>query len=265
MKFNKFKNFKQSIFDMINEEAENQENYEELETLVRKGAMIKVGTKGGGVAYVPKTSSASQNCGYQRFTKPLGIAALIDLAITRVTANIAGTDIEYALFCQNAFATQYSGIVNPVVGGTFVTDSTNPLQFDFVHTVGANTDRVRLTSTQIPYASFLQAQSSDVFRIEHSLMSLSDQTQVSAFNRAIFLGSRSLFGASGRNPLPPQSFRRPSNLQTGLVEIGSPEKPLGIGIDKSAFWISSIQATAGFSVTQSMFISRVDKLDKSIL
>jgi hypothetical protein len=193
-----------------------------------------------------------------------GIEALLDITVTRLTNTIAES-LEFALFGQNQFSTKYDGIIQLSSGMTLVIDTTDPNQVDFVFTKGANTDIVRVTSSQLPYLSFLDSLASDMFQSDKIRYSLGDATQLVQFSKAIFFVNRSLFGNSGRVPLPVNSFKDPFQQQNGIIDLGTDLKPLKMKVDKNSTLVTSIIPVAGFNFTMSFFVNKLEKINRASL
>jgi hypothetical protein len=194
-----------------------------------------------------------------------GTQALIDIVVTRLTTNLAGIDLPFAIFGFTFVPTQYFGLISTPSGLTFSVDVSNPLRLDFVWTNGIVTDRVRVSTTQTNYVSFLQGLASDMFQVEKVRMTLSDTTNTDQFNRSIELGEKTMFGKRSFNPIPVQSLKSPYQQQTNIIDLGTDEKPLNWGVDKNVVLLSQIKAVENFSVTYSTFISNLERLQYSMM
>lgn len=191
--------------------------------------------------------------------------ALIDIVVTRMSANLVGVDLPFSILGFTHLATQYFGMISPPVGLTFSVDTSNPTRLDFVWTNGIATDRVRVSTTQNNYVAFLQGLSSDMFEVEKVRMTLSDAINIDQFNRSIELGEKTMFGKRSFVPIPVQSLKSPYQQQTNIIDLGTDDKPLKWGVDKNVVLLSQIKAVEGFSVTYSTFISNLERLNYSML
>jgi hypothetical protein len=191
--------------------------------------------------------------------------ALVDIVVTRLSANLVGVDLPFAILGFTHLATQYFGMITPPSDLSFSVDTSNPTRLDFVWTNGILTDRVRVTTTQNNYVAFLQGLASDMFMVSKVRMTLSDTTNIDQFNRSVELGEKTMFGKRTFVPIPVQSLKSPHQFQTNIIDLGTDEKPLKWGVDKNVVLLSQIKAVAGFSNTFSTFISNLERLNYSML
>lgn len=184
-------------------------------------------------------------------------AAIFDIVVTRLTANIVGVNLPFALFGAQHLQNQYNGIIDSVNGAALtvsaglIGSAGNQVRFSYL--VGGNTDVVTIECTSgAQYPAFLQALVAGKFRINKIRMSLSDSTQLTQLSRGFSYFDFSMFGKQTKNKLPISSFKSPEQLQNAIVDI-----PFVGEIDAESGFASDIIATAAFSVTYSVFVEKI--------
>ena len=203
--------------------------------------------------------------------------AQFDILITRNTANIAGVlpfpifgaaalasglQNDLANYLPNAstslIALQYGDIYMDVTGEvpTIVPNLSEAKKLRLEYKNGANKDVVEITCNTIAYPEFVNSTVSDVFELSKIRMSLSDSTQSAQFSQSIKYARRTIFGKKTENSFAPSAFRTPDQFQSGIVDI-----LVGAGVDKETALWGNILGVAGFTITLSLFVSKVSKFN----
>jgi hypothetical protein len=122
---------------------------------------------------------------------------------------------------------------------------------------GAGTTTVGLViirCTQVAYGALLNSISSDRFVMNMIRYVLPDLTQLAQYSQQVGIYYQSLFGKFDSDTLSPNSYKKPEQLQNGIIDI-----PLKRGIAKQ----DSIATYINYTCTEidlSFFVYSVDKL-----
>jgi hypothetical protein len=195
--------------------------------------------------------------------------ANFSVTITRVTDNIP-QDLPVPLFGVVALEERYANFLSGLLGGgTVLTsvnigkDATNPLKavFTFTNAGLAKVDTVELVCSSTSYASLLRATMTDVFQVLKIRYTISDITKLAQYNKQLVLATKSLFGKVQSDSLTPDTYRIPSQMQDGIVDINAQ-----ISIDKDS-GIIVIMGTNGatFTVGLNMFVNHYSRRNASAL
>jgi hypothetical protein len=122
---------------------------------------------------------------------------------------------------------------------------------------GASTTTLALVvvrCTQVAYGALLQSISSDMFVMNMIRYVLPDLTQLGQYSQQLGVYYQSLFGKFDSDTLSPNSYKKPEQLQNGIIDI-----PLKRGIAKQDALASYIIYT-NVETDLSFFVYSVDKL-----
>jgi hypothetical protein len=122
---------------------------------------------------------------------------------------------------------------------------------------GAGTTTVALVvirCTQVPYGTLLEALSSDRFVMNMIRYVIPDLTTVAQYSNNIGIFKETLFGKIDSDYVSPNSFKKPEQLQTGIIDI-----PLKKGIDKSIALATYVNYLC-IELSWSIFVNAVRKL-----
>jgi hypothetical protein len=122
---------------------------------------------------------------------------------------------------------------------------------------GAGTTTLALVvvrCTQVAYGALLQSISSDMFVMNMIRYVLPDLTQLAQYSQQLGVYYQSLFGKFDSDTLSPNSYKKPEQLQNGIIDI-----PLKRGIAKQDALASYI-IFSNVETDLSFFVYSVDKL-----
>jgi hypothetical protein len=108
--------------------------------------------------------------------------------------------------------------------------------------------------TQVAYGSLLESISSDRFVMNMIRYVLPDTTQTAQYSQQLGVYYQSLFGKFDSDTLSPNSYKKPEQLQNGIIDI-----PLKRGIAKQDALATYINYTC-VEIDLSFFVYSVDKL-----
>ena len=108
--------------------------------------------------------------------------------------------------------------------------------------------------TQVAYGALLQSISSDRFVMNMIRYVLPDLTQLSQYSQQLGVYYQSLFGKFDSDTLSPNSYKKPEQLQNGIIDI-----PLKRGIAKQDALALYINYT-NVEIDLSFFVYSVDKV-----
>lgn len=114
---------------------------------------------------------------------------------------------------------------------------------------------VILRTTQVAYATLLDAQSSDRFEINMIRYVISDTSLIAQFTNQINMNRLSLFGRTDRDFVSPNSFKMPEQFQNGIIDV-----PIKKRIDKQVTLASYLNYDAT-AISWSIFCQYVLKLE----
>lgn len=193
--------------------------------------------------------------------------AQVDVKVKRLTANI-GVNLPFALFGRQFLASGYSPIIQVPSGLTLdvTTGMTTPTPADygkviFTYDDGVATDAIEVTaSAGSPYPALIEATLSDIFSLNRMRVSLSDASLQDQFTTALEINTKSLFGKQSSNAISQSAFKTPGQFQDGIIDI-----TISAGLDKETAIVGEIIPAVGFTVTFSLFIARLKKLNKNLI
>jgi hypothetical protein len=143
-----------------------------------------------------------------------------------------------------------ANVLADLQGGDMVMPFTSPLP-------GAGTTTLALVivrCTQVAYASLLESISSDRFVMNMIRYVLPDLTQLAQYSQQLGVYYQSLFGKFDSDTLSPNSYKKPEQLQNGIIDI-----PLKRGIAKQDCLASYLIYT-NVETDLSFFVYSVDKV-----
>jgi hypothetical protein len=185
-------------------------------------------------------------------------AAQFDVNIKRVTANIA-QDLPFVIFGQQDSKNGFRKVIDNLPTGVTLTSveigevQGEPEKLIFTYTENANVDTVEVTCNQYPYPSFLEAMSTNFFRMSKLRYQLSDSAQLSQFNNDFSVTTRSMFGKRSANSISINAYKDPKQFQAGIIDVDGE-----FDLDKETSILSSIINVAGFEVNLAMFIEKFE-------
>jgi hypothetical protein len=192
------------------------------------------------------------------------------IQVTRLTADIT-EDLPYVIFGKSFIQAGYGEILSVPSGVTLsvkygitqnLTDTIGNYQkVQLVYNDGANTDIVEIVSKGASsYPALLEALASDVFSVSNLRQSISPATSTSQFSTNLAVVSKSIFGKSSTNQLNVDSYKKPEQFQSGIIDI-----PLSANIDKETAFVGALIQTAGIAVTNSFTVTRIKKFNRNLL
>ena len=113
---------------------------------------------------------------------------------------------------------------------------------------------VIIRCTQVAYGTLLASSHSDVFYMNYIRYIIPDTTVIAQYSNNIGLIFQSLFGLGKQNWVSPNSFKRPDQQQTGIIDI-----PLSQGIDKQQCLASYINYDC-IELSLSIYVRAINKL-----
>jgi hypothetical protein len=178
-------------------------------------------------------------------------AAQFDITVTRVTANIASA-LTVPLFASMHFDAKYLSIMGSylpagVTISSIAINSTGDVVFSL--TDGVGTDTIKISCTQIPYITFLNALNYTAMKLSKVRYAISDITKLAQFNQPFETHGTSIFGKHGGNGLSLAAVNDPKSLNTGVRDLDNT-----IDINNETAVIVGIINTAGFSFCLSAFV-----------
>lgn len=190
---------------------------------------------------------------------------------TRDAANIAGIDLPYVLFGWAFIQSGYREVIELPDSTTLsvkfgllqnLTDTAaNYDKVQLIYTNGGNTDTITIQSkASSAYPTLLANMASDVFTITKLRQSISPQTETSQFATSLKIVNRSIFGKREENDLNIDSYKRPDQFQSGIIDIN-----ITASLDKESAFVGAIIPVAGLSVTNSFSVSRIRKFNRNVL
>ncbi len=186
-------------------------------------------------------------------------AAQFDINVKRVSANIA-QDLPFVIFGQQDSKNGFRKLMDNLPTGVVLTSvemgesDGQPEKLIFTYTEQANVDTVEVTCNQYPYPSFLEAMSTNFFRMSKLRYQLSDSAQLTQFNNEFSVGIRSMFGKKSADSISINAYKDPRQYQAGIIDVDGV-----FDIDKETAILSSIIAVAGFEVNLAMFIEKFER------
>lgn len=248
---------------------EEEEAYEVENFLVRNQGMGKFQAKRMSHAIVKNPvalrkvqKQMSKNAGRGAFTieandnQPAS-AAQFDIVITRNSANIAQA-LPVILFGTQDALNGYRALVSGLLtGGTVLTsvrygeNVSQPNALRFTYTNGGVSDTIDVSCPQYPYPSMLTSGITDLLKLSKIRYSISDTTQLSQFSNGHAIVQRTMFGKKSENTISIGAYKRPDQFQNGIIDVDGT-----FDVDKETGILMSINASAGFSVTWSMFVEK---------
>lgn len=186
-------------------------------------------------------------------------AAQFDLTVTRVSANIA-TALTVPLFGSLHFDAKYLSIMGAYLpaGVTITTIAINSTgDVVFTLTDGVGTDTIKISCTQIPYITFLNALNYSAMRLSKVRYAISDITKLAQFNQPFETYYKTIFGKHGGNGLSLAAVNDPKYLNNGVRDLDNT-----IDINNETAVIIGIINTAGFSVCISSFVQAYDRTNR---
>jgi len=124
---------------------------------------------------------------------------------------------------------------------------------------GAALDTITVTCSSTAYPQFVASTYSDVFRLTKIRYAISNVAITAQYSQQLTFQRKTIFGKLVQNTLTPSAFRKPDDFQTGIVDID-----INADVDKETTIWSKISNTAGFSITLSVFVSRVSKFSAPV-
>lgn len=193
-------------------------------------------------------------------------SAQFSINVTRVSANIPAA-LPVPIFgttqLQEKFASSLKGLLPAGVSIVSIAlgyASANPNRMLITYTDGSEEDTVIVTCSTIGYGALLSSLQTDTVKVAKIRYTISDVTKLAQYLNPVDFFKKSLFGKSDNDSLTPDTYRVPSQNQTGLLDIDTQ-----FFIDKDFVLIPSIGAYTNFTVGLNMFVADYKKLNASNL
>ncbi len=187
-------------------------------------------------------------------------AAQFDITVTRVSANIASS-LTVPLFASLHFDAKYISVMgNYLPAGVTISSIAINATGDVVFTLtdGVGTDTIKVSCTQIPYITFINALNYTAMRLSKVRYALSDITKLAQFNQPFETYSKSIFGKHAGNGLSLAAVNDPKYLNNGVRDLDNT-----IDINNETAVIIGIINVVGFSVCISSFVSGYNRTNRA--
>jgi hypothetical protein len=252
---------------------ENFENFENLDAqvkrLVKQGHAPEVAQKAV-YQHALKTavSVGKTNSNILGKAGSNGASSEFDITITRATATVLSGGVAAILpvpiFGIDDFYANYNQVLNTLPVGVSISNvAFNAGNLAISYTDGTHTDIVTVSCTQYPYASFINALSTNQFTIGALRYTVFDTTQLTQYNNQFAIVKRGMFGTDFRDRINVLSYKKPEQFQNGIVDIGRPDALLPsdkmINVDQETTVVIGMNAAATFSINLSFFVAKYYK------